>query len=98
LIQTFRKQPFFYLKSWCGKHKIAYTTNAEMITHPVVVKRYQEEVKKYNHHFGDFEQVKRYQLVPDEWTQPSGFLSPILKIKRNIIEANYAEQIEKLFS
>ncbi len=89
---------FVYLKSWCGKHKIAYTTNAEMITHPVVVKRYQEEVKKYNHHFGDFEQVKRYQLVPDEWTQPSGFLSPTLKIKRNIIEANYAEQIEKLFS
>lgn len=89
---------FVYLKSWCGKHKIAYTTNAEMITHPVVVKRYQEEVKKFNHHFGDFEQVKRYQLVPDEWTQPSGFLSPTLKIKRNVIEAHYAEQIEKLFT
>lgn len=89
---------FVYLKSWCGKHKILYTTNAEMITHPVVVKRYQEEVKKYNHHFGDYEQVKRYQLVPDEWTQPSGFLSPTLKIKRNVIEDHYAEQIEKLFA
>ncbi len=89
---------FVYLKSWCGKHKIPYTTNAEMITHPVVVKRYHEEVKKYNHHFGDYEQVKRYQLVPDEWTQPSGFLSPTLKIKRNVIEAHYAEQIEKLFA
>lgn len=89
---------FVYLKSWCGKHKIQYTTNAEMIEHPVVVKRYQEEVKKYNHFFGDFEQVKRYQLVADEWTQPGGFLSPTLKIKRNVIEAHYSERIEKLFS
>lgn len=88
---------FVYLKSWCGKHKIPYTTNEEMIQHPVVVKRYQDEVKKYNQHFGDFEQVKRYQLVPDEWTQQIGFLSPTLKIKRNVIEAHYADRAEKLF-
>lgn len=88
---------FVYLKSWCGKHKIPFTTNAEMIEHPVIMKRYQEEVKKYNQYFGDFEQIKRYQLVPDEWTQPAGFLSPTLKIKRNVIEEYYAEKIEKLF-
>lgn len=88
---------FVYLKSWCQKHKIKYTNNAEMIENPLVVKRYREEVKKYNHHFGDFEQVKKYQLVADEWTQPAGFLSPTLKIKRNVLEAHYAEQIEKLF-
>lgn len=88
---------FVYLKSWCGKHKIPYTTNAEMTEHPVIMKRYQEEVKKYNQYFGDFEQIKRYQLVPDEWTQPGGFLSPTLKIKRNVIEEYYAEKIEKLF-
>ncbi len=88
---------FVYLKSWCGKHKIPYTTNAEMIEHPVIMKRYQEEVKRYNQYFGDFEQIKRYQLVPDEWTQPAGFLSPTLKIKRNVIEEYYAEKIEKLF-
>jgi long-chain acyl-CoA synthetase len=55
-------------------------------------------VKKYNQFFGDFEQVKRYQLVADEWTQPGGFLSPTLKIKRNVIEAHYADKIEKLFA
>lgn len=89
---------FIYLKSWCAKHKLNYTTNAQMIEDPLVVKRYAEEVKKYNQFFGDFEQVKRYQLVPEEWTQPGGFLSPTLKIKRNVIEAHYADRIEKLFS
>lgn len=89
---------FVYLKSWCGKHNIPFTTNAEMIENEQVVKRLQTEVKKFNHYFGDFEQVKRYQLVPDEWTAAMGFLSPTLKIKRNVIEAHYADRIEKLFS
>ena len=69
-----------------------------MIEHPLVVKRIQVEVKHYNHYFGDFEQVKRYQLVPNEWTTADGFLSPTLKIKRNVIEAFYADKIEKLLS
>lgn len=89
---------FIYLKSWCNKHKIKYSTNAEMIEHPAIVKRYQEEIKHYNQFFGDFEQIKRYKLVPDEWTTAEGFLSPTLKIKRNVIESHYADAIEKLFS
>lgn len=88
---------FNFLKSWCKKHKIEYTSNQEMIEHPLIVKRLQVEIKHYNHFFGDFEQVKRYLLVPDEWTQQMGFLSPTLKIKRNVIEAYYADKIEKLF-
>jgi len=66
---------FVYLRSWCAIHKVPHTSNVEMIENPVVIKRFQEEVKKYNQFFGDFEQVKRYQIVPEEWTQPAGFLS-----------------------
>lgn len=87
-----------YLKSWAKIHRVEAATIEELIQHPVVLKRYAEEVKKYNHNFGDFEQVKRWILVPDEWTQPNGMLSPTLKIKRKVIEERYKEQIEKLFS
>ena len=88
---------FMYLKSWCKKHKISYTNNVEMIEHPLVAKRIQEEVKRYNQFFGDFEQLKRYLLVSEEWTPALDFLSPTLKIKRNNIEAFYADKIEKIF-
>ena len=88
---------FMYLKSWCKKHKISYTNNVEMIEHPLVAKRIQEEVKRYNQFFGDFEQIKRYLLVSEEWTPALDFLSPTLKIKRNNIEAFYADKIEKIF-
>lgn len=89
---------FVYLKSWAKLHHVEAATNEELVKHPVVQKRYSEEVKKYNHNFGDFEQVKRWILVPDEWTQPNGMLSPTLKIKRKVIGERYKEQIEKLFS
>ena len=89
---------FVYLKSWCKQHKLPCTTNQEMIENPVVTKRFYEEVKHYNQFFGDFEKIKKYELVADEWTQPGGFLSPTLKIKRNVIEEHYAEKVEKLFA
>jgi len=88
---------FVYLKSWCKKHKLSYTTNQEMIENPAVTKRFYEEVKNFNQFFGDVEKIKKYELVADEWTAADGFLSPTLKIKRNVIEAFYAEKIEKLF-
>lgn len=88
---------FVYLKSWCGIHKIDYTTNEEMIKHPEVTKRIMSEIKKYNALFGDYEQVKKYQLVADAWTMDNGFLSPTLKIKRKVIQNFYEKQIEKLF-
>jgi long-chain acyl-CoA synthetase len=88
---------FVYLKSWCLKHKIKYTTHTEIIENPLVAKRFQEEIQKYNQHFGDFEQIKRYLLVSEEWTTAMDFLSPTLKIKRDVIEKFYAEKIEKIF-
>ena len=89
---------FTYLKSWCAKHKLDGKTNEDLIAHPQVMKRIQDEIKHYNHFFGDYEQIRRYQLVKEEWTQPNGFLSPTLKIKRQVIEAFYADKIEELFS
>ena len=89
---------FVFLKSWCKKHKLILESNEEIVNNPVVIKRFHAEIKKYNQHFGDWEQIKRFEIVPEEWTQPNGFLSPTLKIKRKVIEAFYAEKIEKLFS
>jgi len=89
---------FVYLKSWCALHNVPVGTNEEIIKNPTVLKRYTEEVKKYNQFFGDFEKVKRWQLVAEEWSQPGGQLSPTMKIKRNVITEQYAERIEKLFA
>ena len=89
---------FVYLKSWCQRQKIPYTTNEKMIQHLTIINRFREEVKTYNESFGDYEKVKNYVLLADEWTQTNDFLSPTLKIKRNVIQVHYADEIERLFA
>ncbi|MDR2382956.1 MAG: long-chain fatty acid--CoA ligase [Prevotellaceae bacterium] len=88
---------FQYLKSWCETNNINYTTNSEMISNAEVNKKIREEIQLYNKFFGDYEQIKRYQLIVDEWTVSNGILSPTLKIKRKTISERYAGVIEKLF-
>ena len=68
---------FAFLKSWCRKHKIKYTTPAEMVTNKGVIARIGKEIKKYNVNFGDWEQITRFKLVPDAWTQTKGLTSPL---------------------
>lgn len=90
---------FIYLRSWCKKHNIneTYIPDEELIKLPEIKKRYGDEVKKLNQSFGDYEQIKKFELVPDSWTAEAGFLSPTLKIKRKVLMNYYANKIEKLF-
>lgn len=56
-----------------------------------------KQLDKYNENFNHVEQVKKFALLPHEWTIDSGELTPSLKIKRKIIEHRYADTIEKLY-
>ena len=88
---------FEYLKKWCKIEKIDCSNNISIIKEPKVVEVYKNEIEKYNTFFGHSEQIKKWKLVPDTWTQDGGQLSPTLKIKRNILENQYHEEIKQLF-
>lgn len=88
---------FVFLCNWCKIKEIPYTTNVEIVKLLQVNKRYEQEIKKYNHQFGATEQIKRFQLVGEEFTIESGALTPSLKLRRDFISKKYAASIEKLF-
>jgi long-chain acyl-CoA synthetase len=73
-------------------------SNAELIKLPEVIAQVQKQVDKYNAFFSHPEQVKKITLLADEWTIDSGELTPSLKIKRKIIEAKFAKQIEAIYA
>jgi len=89
---------FIYLKDYCNRHNIAFTDNQSLITNPEVLAIFNKELKKYNPQFAHHEQIKSYQLIADEWSMTNGLLTPTLKVKRNVIEELYKEQIAKLFA
>ncbi|MBO4567474.1 MAG: long-chain fatty acid--CoA ligase [Bacteroidales bacterium] len=89
---------FAFLKEWCNKHQIPYTTNEEMIQNEEVKKRYDREVKKLNEGLGEVEKVKKYVLLADEWTIANGILTPTLKVKRRRVMERYCDLIDKMFA
>ena len=89
---------FEHLKTWCEENHIAYTTNAEMIHNKKVIDRYRKEVESYNKFFGDYEKVKRFELVNREWTIEEGEITPSLKIRRKIIAEHFSELIDGMYA
>ena len=69
----------------------------EMITLPQIRKRYLKEIHKYNKQLGTTEQIKKFELLPTEWTLTSGELSPTLKLKRSFITKKYCDILNKMF-
>lgn len=88
---------FVFLNNWCKIKEIPFTTNVEMVNHPQIKKRYEQEIKKHNHHFGATEQIKRFQLLGEEFSIERGELTPSLKLRRDFINRKYSSAIEKLF-
>ena len=88
---------FIDLRSWCARKDIAYSTNEEMVQHPEVVAKFKRVVTKYNKFLGETEQIKKFYLVPYEWSVQTGELTPTLKLRRNFISTKFHDEIEGLF-
>ncbi|HRH03251.1 MAG TPA: AMP-dependent synthetase/ligase [Bacteroidia bacterium] len=88
---------FVFLKEWCERKGIAVTSNEDMITKAEVIARIQEDIELYNQEFGKWEQVKKIELVANEWSIKSGELTPTLKLKRKFILEKYKVLVEKIY-
>ncbi|RZK56097.1 MAG: long-chain fatty acid--CoA ligase [Pedobacter sp.] len=85
------------LQTWCSKKGIAYTSNEEMIKHPQVIEKYERIIAQLGGEFGKWEQVKRFALLPKEFSIDGGELTPKLSLKRKVILEKNASTIEKIY-
>jgi long-chain acyl-CoA synthetase len=91
-------QPNFeYLNGWAKENNISYSTNDDLIKNPKVIQKIQEAVDTCNCHFGQWEQIKRFELTADEWTIDGGHLTPTMKMKRAIILKMYQDLFDKIY-
>jgi long-chain acyl-CoA synthetase len=87
-----------FVMKWAKEKDIALSSNQELIENPRVIARIQDEIEKYNASFGNWEQIKKFELLPAEFTVESGELTPTLKFKRKIIMANYTAVFDKIYN
>jgi len=89
---------FAFLRAWCRRKKINIVNDNDVIVNDKVITKIEDEIKKRNQKFGNWEQVKKFKLVPDVWTVEDGHLSQTLKLKRKVLLKMYSEEIEKMYS
>ena len=89
---------FGFVKSWCAKEKIQFTTPQEIIRNQEIIKLFAAEVNELNKGLGETEKIKKHILLADEWSIANGILTPTLKIKRKVLNAKYKDVIEKMFA
>ncbi len=90
---------FEFVKDWIDrKHNKVKKTNEAIITSEIVLKRVQKEIDRCNKNFGKWEQMKRFELTPDEWSIEDGHLTPTMKMKRSVIKEKYLDLYNKIYT
>ena len=82
---------------WAARNGLAGNDLAALASHEQVLAEVQLAVDAANQRLARIEQVKRFEILPVEWTAESEELTPTLKLRRRIIHAKYAERIEALY-
>jgi len=89
---------FAALEEWARQHGIDAKTRAELVADSRVVAHYREIVHGVNAGLANFETVKRFRVVADEWSQDSGELTPSMKLKRRVLTVKYAAVVDELYA
>jgi long-chain acyl-CoA synthetase len=68
-----------------------------LVVRPDVIALYQEIADAANRDLSQFERIKKIRLLPREFTLASGELTPTMKVKRRVVEQNWADAIEDIY-
>lgn len=88
---------FEALKEYARKKKIAYRSLEDLVKNADIRALIQERLEKLQAGFAGFEQIKKFTLLPREFTMESGELTNTLKIRRPVINNRYAREIEAMY-
>jgi len=85
------------LENLARQQGIAFSSRADLVTNPAVQAEYQALIHSVNEGLANFETIKRFHLVPDEWSMDSGELTPTMKLRRRVVAERYAAEIAAFY-
>jgi long-chain acyl-CoA synthetase len=89
---------FAALEEWARRNGVEARSRAELAADSRVVAHYGELISEVNGSLANFETLKRFKIVPEEWAQETGELTPSMKLKRRVITERYASAIAELYA
>lgn len=86
------------LIDWAKHNNVPDLTNEQLIRHPKVVELFKDLVESFNKFFNHVEQIKKFELLPKEWTIDTGEMTPKMSIKRKVVMEKYRDAIERIYA
>ena len=93
-------QPDFeYIKNWLPGNKTKILDDFKKICkNKELLIKIEEEIRKINNEFGDWERIKKFELTPEIWSIENGLLTPTMKLKRKYIIKKFIHLKEKIYT
>jgi long-chain acyl-CoA synthetase len=88
---------FDALEPWAKNNGISAASRSELIKHEKVRELYESQIKEFAKEYGQVEQIKKFTLLENDWSQETGELTPTLKLKRRVIVDKYKELIDQMY-
>ena len=85
------------LEKYAKEKGILFGSEEDLCNNPQIIKLYEARVTDMQNEFANYEQIKRFTLLPHVFTINSGELTNTLKMKRNYILEKYREIIDKMY-
>lgn len=89
---------FANLKVWMQQQGLTNKSPEEAIHEPKVLELYKNIVEEMNAEINHVEQIKKFELLPREWSIESGEMTPKMSLKRKIIMEKYKDAIERIYA
>ena len=86
---------FEFAKEWALRKKLPVDT---IVTNERFINRIGKEIEIHNQKFGKWEQIKKFEITPDEWSIEEGHLTPTMKMRRKVIKEKYKNLYQKIFN
>jgi long-chain acyl-CoA synthetase len=85
------------VEAWAAENGIDGNLES-LCRHPQVNDRFRQVIDAKMENFSRYERIKNFTLVPEEFSQEAGELTPTLKLKRRVLLAKYADVIDRMYA
>jgi long-chain acyl-CoA synthetase len=89
---------FTALEYWAAQNRIAFETREQLVGNDQVFKLYEEALAEVNRELAQFERIKKFIIVAEEFSIAGGTLTPTMKLKRRIVEERYRQRLDELYN
>ncbi|MDT0346565.1 AMP-dependent synthetase/ligase [Streptomyces litchfieldiae] len=86
-----------FLPRWVAEQGLQALPRAEVLRHPKLLAAVQEAVDQGNAAVSRAESVRAFRVLPEQFTEDSGHLTPSLKLKRHVVAKDFAGEIDALY-